>query len=68
VSPYRRFTTITREDAMHDAATKIHAAHDAITTVVQAIEDNAAALALTPIGRSWLESAEAVRELMGASD
>ena len=53
---------------MHDAATKIHAAHDAITTVVQAIEDNAAALALTPIGRSWLESAEAVRELMGASD
>lgn len=53
---------------MNDATTKIHAAHDAITNVMTAIEDNAEALALTPIGRSWLESAAAVREMMGASE
>lgn len=50
---------------MTSAETDMHRAYDSIAAVLATIEENADDLALTPVGRSWLESASAVRELMG---
>lgn len=52
------------EVGMDTAETEMHQAYDAIKNVLGVIDRNADALALTPIGRSWVEDAEAMKELI----
>lgn len=54
----------TRETAMISNETQMHQAYDAIKNVLGVIDQNAEALALTPIGRSWMDDAEAMKGLI----
>jgi predicted transcriptional regulator len=51
-------------DTSEVTAQRMSAAFNAVQDVVQAIEERQLQLELTPIGRQWLEDAQAMRELM----